>query len=171
MTHGHGHTGLERSKILSFSFVSSSTRSRDRSTWSARVNFLAVQVAILTGHCPLTCRYFEPCLQMGRSRVRLFPETGTAFALPTLAWLGWQQSRLLLGDFKRPSLIIRCAINRLTFVLHRTSMTCTKQIFSNRREINYWFMSQRAYVEIWSTQEVWRARKRRKSCSSRGQLY
>ena len=85
----------------------------------------------------------------------------------TLAWLGWQQSRLLLGDFKRLSLIIRCAINRLTFVLHCTSMTCTKQIFSNRREINYWFMSQRAYVEIWSTQEVWRARNRRKRCSSR----
>ena len=168
MTHGHGHTGLERSKILSFSFVSSSTRSRDRSTWSARVNFLAVQVAILTGHCPLTCRYFEPCLQMGRSRDRycLCLANGS-----TLAWLGWQQSRLLVGDFKRLSLIIRCAINRLMLVIHRTSMTCTKQIFLNRREINYWFMSKRAYVEIWSTQEVWRTRKRRKSCSSRGQLY
>ena len=29
--------------------------------------------------------------------------------------------------------------------------------------INNWFMRQRAYVEILSTREVWRARKRRKS--------
>ena len=26
-----------------------------------RVKFLARQVAILAGHCPLICRYFEPC--------------------------------------------------------------------------------------------------------------
>ena len=77
-------------------------------------------------------------MHIGRSRVRLFPETGTAFALqmaPPWRDGGWQQSRLLVGDFKRLSLIIRCAINRLTLVLHRTSMTCTKQIFSNRRDI------------------------------------
>ena len=33
--------------------------------------------------------------------------------------------------------------------------------------INNWFICQRAFVEIWSTREVWRARKVRKSCSRR----
>ena len=31
--------------------------------------------------------------------------------------------------------------------------------------INNWFIRQRAFIEIWSTREVWRARKMRKSCS------
>ena len=31
--------------------------------------------------------------------------------------------------------------------------------------INNWFIRQRAFIEIWSTWEVWRARKMRKSCS------
>ena len=32
-------------------------------------------------------------------------------------------------------------------------------------KINNWFVCQRAFIEIWSTWEVWRARKMRKSCS------
>ena len=32
---------------------------------------------------------------------------------------------------------------------------------------NNWFMRQRAFIDIWSTREVWRARKMRKSCSRR----
>ena len=30
---------------------------------------------------------------------------------------------------------------------------------------NNWFIRKRAFIEIWSTREVWRARKMRKSCS------
>ena len=39
--------------------------------------------------------------------------------------------------------------------------------------INNWFIRQHAFIEIWSMQEVWRARKMRKSCSwhSWEQLY
>ena len=33
--------------------------------------------------------------------------------------------------------------------------------------INNWFIRLRAFIEIWSTREVWRARKMRKSCSRR----
>ena len=32
---------------------------------------------------------------------------------------------------------------------------------------NNWFIRQRAFIEIWSTREVWRARKMRESCSRR----
>ena len=35
---------------------------------------------------------------------------------------------------------------------------------------NNYFMRQRAYVEILSTREVWRARKRRKSCTRRSRV-
>ena len=34
-------------------------------------------------------------------------------------------------------------------------------------KFNNWFISQRAFIEIRSTREVWRARKMRKSCSRR----
>ena len=42
---------------------------------------------------------------------------------------------------------------------------CEKQAWL----INDWFIRQRKFIEIWSTQEVWRARRMRKSCSRRCQ--
>ena len=44
---------------------------------------------------------------------------------------------------------------------HRERKFCVELKFNN------WFIRQRTFIEIWSTWEVWRARKMRKSCSRR----
>ena len=39
------------------------------------------------------------------------------------------------------------------------------------KSFNNWFIRQRAFIEIRSTREVWRARKMRKSCSRRKKIF
>ena len=40
-----------------------------------------------------------------------------------------------------------------------------------KRTVNNWFIGQRVLIEIWSTRDVWRARKMRRSCSRCGSSF
>ena len=82
-------------------------------------------------------------------------------------------SQIVMLYHKTPGWI-SCQSNHLLFFSKGTSEKFRKKhifwaddLFRRYLAVNNWFIRQRAFTEIWSTREVWRARKMRKSCSRR----
>ena len=73
-----------------------------------------------------------------------------------------------------PLISVRCKVQDEDYDIHDASQRKISPQYSiflasafPRLLINNWFIRQRLFIEIWSTREVWRARKMRKSCSRR----
>ena len=82
-------------------------------------------------------------------------------------------SQIVMLYHKTPGWI-SCQSNHLLFFSKGTSEKFRKKhifwaddLFRRYLAVNNWFIRQRAFIEIWSTREVWRVRKMRKSCSRR----
>ena len=74
----------------------------------------------------------------------------------------WRDVKTILPKPNSNSIARACFI-----ILLCTLMTSANKSLEKKNFLNNWFIRRRTFIEMWSTREVWRARKMHKSCSRR----
>ena len=80
--------------------------------------------------------------------------------------MSWRDNRSMASDVIHSTSLLPWRIRCIAVKFVPLRLMCLKKNLVSKI-INHWFMRQRAFIEIWSTREVWRARKMRNSCSRR----